>query len=304
MDLAKLFGDQRVLINQFFDQVGNFTNITKIVEFVALIENCQGTVYFTAIGKSGNVANNISQMLASIGFRSGFIDPIEAMHGGVGAIRKDDLVVIMSKSAQTVELLQLQLILKSKEIPIVAIVSNPNGTLLEKADYVIVLPVQQELCPFDLAPTTSTIIQLIFGNTVVAYLMNKTQLTRDNYALNHPAGRIGKRLTVRVKDVMRTGSALPICGPADVLADVLNVMNAKKCGCLIVVDNNKLLGILTEIPKDINLPLENIMSLNVQMIGPDIMACEVEKAEQIVVVDSEKNVLGLLLVQDLVQWGL
>ena len=213
-------------------------------------------------------------MFVSVGIRAMYVSPVDALHGDVGVMSGDDLLVLFSKSGQTAELLNLLPAARNKRVYTIAVVSNRDAAMARQCDTrcgaralaarrasrrlatqrarrrrrSIFLPLQKELCPFDLAPTTSSIVQLIFGNTVVAAIMDATQLTREQYALNHPAGRIGKRLTVKVDDVMKPAAECAVCAPGDKLLDVIGVMSAKRCGCLLVVEKpgQTLVGIFTD----------------------------------------------------------
>lgn len=325
--ISNLFEEQRFLINSFFDQL----EYDRVSEFVNLIYNTDqqgGIVYLTGMGKSGIMATNIARMLVSIGLRSMSLSSVDALHGDVGVLRQNDILIMMSRSGQTSELINLIPAIRNKKTYLVAIVSNPQGLIAKQADLFIHLPLQKELCPFDLAPTTSSIIQLIFGNTIVSILMRRIGLTREEYAKNHPAGRIGKRLTLLVDDIMKKNEDLPLARPNDIVLDQIDRMSAKLCGCLIITDQNqKLLGMFTDGDlrraiktyrnSALQMRLEEVMTVSPWSCTPDQKAYdamrEMERVDvsekksrikEMPVVDQENRVIGLVLLHDLVNCGL
>jgi len=323
--LEKIFHEQQVLVNYFFDNL-DYQHVDKFVD-ILLNRDPNGIIYLTGMGKSGIISNNISKMFVSIGIRSMFLSPVDALHGDVGVLRDQDILILFSRSGQTSELINLLPSARNKGSFLVAIVSNLDSMLAEQCDFTICLPLQKELCPFDLAPTTSSIIQLIFGNTIVAELMKKTGLTQEEYSKNHPAGRIGKRLTLSVKDIMKDINSTPISKPYDILIDQIDKMTSYLCGCLIIVDNqNKLLGIFTD--GDLRRAISTYGSLALQKPLLDLMtvdpcSCKKEqmafnamkemeredsqkkkRIKEMPVVDGNNKVDGLILLHDLVNYGL
>jgi arabinose-5-phosphate isomerase len=324
-----LFVEQQSLINYFFSNL----DYSKLNNFVNKLTSVNGLVLISGVGKSGFVAQNISQMLVSTGIRAMFLDPVNALHGDVGIISQNDLVLFFSRSGQTSELINLLPAIRNKKAYCIAIVSNTESTLAKICDEYIHLPLEKELCPFDLAPTTSSIIQLIFGNTIVAHLMQKNGLTKEQYAANHPAGRIGKRLTVKVEDVMRKHD-LPICHATDKLIDNISLMSSKRCGCLLICDTNdtidnkkKLIGIFTDgdLRRALELnganaldqPLANLMIPNPNTTQKEIMAFDAmqsmeaindttgKKRVSVLPVINDKGIIeGLISLHDLVAYGL
>lgn len=208
---------------------------------------CPGTIIFTGVGKSGFIAQKITQTLVSTGTKAVFLSPTDALHGDIGIVSAGDLLVCFSKSGATEELIRLVPYAKAKGARLVAITSV-LGSPLDKACHISVnLPLHRELCPFDLAPVTSTAIQMCFGDTAAIALMQAKHLTKEQYAMNHPAGRIGKRLILRVDDVMVSGDSLPLTSPAVLMPDVLVELSHKGCGCVLVADDDKnLKGIFTD----------------------------------------------------------
>jgi len=326
--MTDLIEEQQELINYFFDhferdQVSTFSSL--ILE----VSGSSGVIYFSGMGKSGLIARNISQMLVSIGIRAMYLSPVDALHGDLGVLTNLDMLVLLSRSGQTEELLNLLSPTKSKGCRIVTITSN-RDSLMANSPVVscsIYLPIHKELCPFDLAPTTSSVIQLLFGNIVVVDLMRRTNLTRAQYALNHPAGRIGKRLTLRVQDVMRKLEEVPLSSATDRLIDAIPKISSKGCGCLLIVDQLKLLGIFTDgdlrrtIEKDgsntLYLPMKAHMNAEPFCCREDQMAFECmqemerddpdqskKRIKEMPVLNEEHEVVGLLTLHELVRAGL
>ena len=318
------FIEQKSLIDYFFDNL-DYHQIDSFCQ--SIINHKDGIIFFTGMGKSGNISKNISDMLVSIGIRSMFLDPVNALHGDIGVLTDKDVLVLFSKSGQTTELIELLPVAKNKNAHIISIVSNPNGILSKQADQSVYLPLEKELCPFDLAPTTSAIIQLIFGNTIVSGLMNN--LTKTEYAMNHPAGRIGKRLLIKVSHVMRKFDSLAICHPNDLLIDKISLMSSKLCGNLLIISPiNELLGIFTDgdlrrtlQSKGHNVltePISHLMITDPITINQNIMAYDAMKimenintdghrkrVKELPVLDKRTNkLIGLVLLHDLIQYGL
>lgn len=209
--------------------------------------DCKGTVFFSGVGKSGFISQKISMTLVSTGTKSVFLNPTDALHGDIGIVGEDDLLVLFSKSGATEELLKLIPYAKAKGAKLVGVSSNQKSKLAELCEMHVYLPLERELCPFDLAPVTSTAIQMLFGDTCAVAVMQAKALTMDEYAMNHPAGRIGKRLILHVQDVMKPLAGLPLCGPEDKLVNVLVELSSKGCGCVLIVDGSmKLLGTFTD----------------------------------------------------------
>ncbi|KAJ6773715.1 hypothetical protein OIU79_017215 [Salix purpurea] len=190
--------------------------------------------------QSGFVANKISQTLISLGIRAGFLSAVDALHGDIGALSASDILVLFSKSGNTEELLRLVPCAKAKGAYLVSVTSVEGNALTAVCDMNVHLPLERELCPFDMAPVTSTAIQMVFGDTVATALMGDRNLTKEEYAANHPAGR-------SVKDVMKKQNELPICNEGDLIMEQLVELTSKGCGCLLVVDGGShLTGTFTD----------------------------------------------------------
>ncbi len=241
--LRDIFTSQRQFINYFFDHV----NLDDAEKVMASFLSCKGIVIFTGVGKSGIIADKLAKTLLSTGTKSLYLPASSAIHGDIGMVSQDDLVVVLSKSGKSPEILELAKIMKKRKIATMAWISDAGSSLSQIVDDAVTLPLQSEICPFGLAPTTSTAVQLIFGDIIAVALMKAKKFSLDQYALNHPGGAIGKMIAQSVSDVMIKGDQLPICYEADKIKDVLVELSNKRCGCLLVLDSNKKLsGIFTD----------------------------------------------------------
>ncbi|KAL4440560.1 hypothetical protein ABPG75_003561 [Micractinium tetrahymenae] len=265
--LQQLFRSQQRFINYFFDHL----DFAPIQQFCQACLECSGVVIFTGVGKSGLIAQKICQTLVSTGTKAVFLSPQDALHGDIGIISAHDLLVCFSKSGATEEILRLVPFARAKGARLVGITSQRGSELEGACDLAVHLPLERELCPFDLAPVTSTAIQMLFGDTVAIALMQAKHLTRDQYAMNHPAGRIGKRLILRVADVMLRNGKVPVVQPDMLMPQVLVELSSKSCGCVLVADEaQRLLGIFTD--GDLRRSLQQCGAA-----GRDIMSLRVEE---------------------------
>lgn len=314
--LKTLFADQRRYLNHFFDSV-DFASAQKILEKLLA---CQGVVIFSGVGKSGHIAEKISTTFLSTGTRSFYLSPGNALHGDIGFISPQDVFIALSKSGGSQELLDLLPHVQKKGAATVAVVTAPNSKLAKMCDLSVVLPVEREICPYDLAPTTSTAAQLIFGDCLAVALMQSKNFSVADFAANHPGGLLGRKITFRVADLMLKGEALPLCRPGDKLMDVLHELSAKRCGCLLVADEGRVLkGIFTDgdLRRAIELkgadalkmPVSELMTTGPKSISPAALAFEaVKRMEEdpsrlitVLPVLEEGRVMGLLRMHDILQ---
>ena len=180
---------------------------------IHLLASCSGKVVVAGVGKSGLVARKIASTLTSTGTAAVYLHPSDALHGDLGLVAPIDVVVLLSNSGETDELIAMLPHLKHRHVPIIAVVGNLNSSLARNADAVLDASVEHEACPLNLAPTTSTIVALAIGDALAATLMEVKGITSQDFALNHPAGRLGKRLTLRVSDLMHSGPDNPVVSP-------------------------------------------------------------------------------------------
>ena len=236
-----IFREQRGLIDFFFEHF----DASQADEFVNEIVECTGTVFFSGVGKSGFICHKIAMSLASIGVRAAFLSPLDALHGDIGNCGHGDLLVLFSKSGSTSELLAIIPGARSKNMKIISIICSQHSALSVKSDIAILLPLQRELCAYNLAPVTSTIVQLIFGDTITAAVMRKLKVTLESW-LNHPAGSIGRKLLLTVRDVMRTGKYLPRISSSSQISDAVLELTRTGVGCVLVTQGDFLQGVFTD----------------------------------------------------------
>jgi len=211
---------------------------------IATLDGCAGKVIVTGVGKSGVIAQKIAQTLTSTGTAAIFIHPSDAIHGSLGLIAKGDVVIALSNSGETEELLTMIPSLKARDIKVIAIVGNLDSTLACQADVVLEASVDREACPLNLAPTTSTTVALAIGDAIAMTVMELRGITESDFAINHPAGRLGKRLTLRVEDLMHES---PAVHPDTGWLDVVRLLSKHSLGAVNVVDEHDILiGIVTD----------------------------------------------------------
>lgn len=241
--LKDLFAEQRQYLDFFF----NTLDMEKAEKIFELCLQTKGMLVLAGIGKSGIVSEKIAMTLVSTGTKALYLPTTNFLHGDIGLVSQEDTMLLFSKSGETEELLNLLPFIKRRGAKVIAIVSSAQSRLANQSDLSICLPVEKELCPFDLAPTTSTEVQLLFGDVLAIALMKAKGFSLDAYGENHPSGNIGKKITTKVQDIMIQGNNVPLCSPEDRLGDVLVELSNKKCGCLIVVDKDKSFhGIFTD----------------------------------------------------------
>jgi arabinose-5-phosphate isomerase len=241
--LLELFRQQRSYLDHFFDNI----DLEMAQKILDAFFRCKGLIVFTGIGKSGIIAEKLAMTMISTGTKALYLPAVNALHGDIGIVSQDDIIVLISKSGETDELLQLIPYIRKKKASVVSFVSNAKSRLASAADYSISLPVEREICPFDLAPTTSAAIQLLFGDILAIALMKVKQFSLEDFAINHPSGLIGKKISLKVEDVMIKGDDLPLSNPNERLIDVLVELSNKRCGLLLVTDQDaKLQGIFTD----------------------------------------------------------
>ncbi len=241
--LKKLINRQRQYIEHFFDGL-SVKSAEKL--FKALL-HCQGTIYCTGVGKSGFIAQKVAATMVSTGTKALFIPPLDALHGDLGIVSSEDVFLMFSKSGETEELNTLLPYLKSRKIKVYSLTSNGASQLAVESDMHVCLPLERELCPFDLAPTTSMSIQLLFGDVLTVGLMKAKNFSLSEYAKNHPSGRIGRRAQYSVEDLMVPLDRCPLISQQESMRASIVELSSKRCGCVLVVGkDHKLEGILTD----------------------------------------------------------
>lgn len=292
-------------------------------QFACAIHNilhCEGRVVVTGMGKSGHIAGKIAATLASTGTPAFFVHPAEAAHGDLGMILPEDIVLALSHSGESSELLSILPALKYKGVSLIAICGRKQSTLAQQADILLHTAVRREACPLGLAPTTSTTVVLSLGDALAVALLEARGFTPDDFARSHPAGSLGKRLLLRVSDIMRGDDKLPLITPDTKLRDAIVKMSEKGMGMVLIAQDNRLLGIFTDgdlrrlFQKGVadlsEISMSQVMINNPLTITSDILAVEAldfmenKRIHSLIVVDDKQNIQGAVSMHDLLQAGI
>ncbi|NVK87216.1 MAG: KpsF/GutQ family sugar-phosphate isomerase [Gammaproteobacteria bacterium] len=280
---------------------------------------CDGRVVVTGMGKSGHIGNKIAATLASTGTPSFFVHPGEASHGDLGMITKGDVVLALSNSGETEEITAILPVIKRKNVPLISMTGNPTSTLARLADVNLDTSVDQEACTLNLAPTASTTAALVMGDALAITLLDARGFSPDDFALSHPGGSLGRKLLLKVDDIMHKGSDVPRVGETVLLKQALLEITEKRLGMTTVVNaEERLLGIFTDgdlrrsIERNVdftNTAIGQVMTRNCLTILPDMLAVEAvqimeqESISALVVTDSNGKVVGALNMHDLLKAG-
>ena len=286
---------------------------TQFSQAVTMMLNCQGRVIICGMGKSGIVGKKIAATLASTGTPSFFMHPGEAFHGDLGMVHKDDLLILISYSGETEEVIRLLPSLQSFGNQSIAIVGNPRSTLAENCHCVLDIAIDREVCPNNLAPTTSTTMTIAMGDALAVALMQCRDFQPQDFARFHPGGSLGRKLLTRVRDLMHKDN-LPFCRPDTSLQEAIAVMTQGRRGVVLVQDDHRLVGIFTDgdlrraMLQDaagmLSKTMSELMTANPKTISQDTMIVEAEermlrdKITLLVAVDDAENVVGLLEIYD------
>ncbi|EAI4132601.1 KpsF/GutQ family sugar-phosphate isomerase [Campylobacter jejuni] len=275
---------------------------------VNLMLNTKGRCIVSGMGKSGHIGAKIAATLASTGTPSFFIHPGEALHGDLGMLTSEDVLIAISNSGETEEILKIIPAIKKREIPLIVMCGKKNSTLVKQGDIFLNIAVEKEACPLQLAPMSSTTATLVMGDALAAALMKVRNFKPDDFALFHPGGSLGRKLLTKVKDLM-VSSNLPIVHPDTEFNDLVDVMTSGKLGLCVVLENEKLVGIITD--GDLRRALKasdkprfdfkakEIMSINPKVVDADAMVSEAEgimlkhKIKEIIV-GKEEKVVGII----------
>jgi arabinose-5-phosphate isomerase len=290
----------------------------EFVEACRLILACKGRVVVSGMGKSGHVARKIAATLASTGTPAFFVHPGEASHGDLGMILPQDVVLALSYSGETDELLVILPVIKRQGIPLVVITGNRRSSLAGLADICLDGSISCEACPLGLAPTTSTTVALVLGDALAIALLEARGFTSDDFARSHPAGALGRRLLLRISDVMHKGADIPRVAPQASLTSALMEMTRKHLGMTAVVDaDDRLLGVFTDgdlrralDDEDVDLrgvTVDDLMTRGPKTISADKLAAEAAQLMErhqihaLLVVDDDQRVVGALNIHDLLR---
>lgn len=280
---------------------------------------CKGRVVVTGMGKSGHIGKKIAATLASTGTPAFFVHPGEASHGDLGMITAGDVVIALSNSGTTAELITILPLLKLLAVPVIALTGNPASELATTADVHLNVSVSEEACPLNLAPTSSTTVTLVMGDALAIALLEARGFTANDFAMSHPGGALGRRLLLKIDSIMHTGDAIPSIALGSALSRALLEMSSKGLGMTAVVDQTGvLIGIFTDgdlrraIDRGIDIhssPIDDIMTRNCRTIRPGTMAAEAlrimedNKITVLVAVDGDNKPVGVIHTHDLLKAG-
>ncbi|MFT5675749.1 MAG: arabinose-5-phosphate isomerase [Paraglaciecola sp.] len=304
--------------NQAIKQLAQYID-SNFQQACELIMGCEGKVVVCGMGKSGHIGNKISATLASTGTPAFFMHPGEANHGDLGMLTKQDILLAISNSGETLELLALLPVVKRLGVAIIAMSKNPQSSLGKYADVNLCIKVEQEACSLGLAPTASTTATLVMGDALAIALLDARGFTQDDFAMSHPGGMLGRKLLLKLNDIMLHGERLPLVEPEQTISDVLLEISRKGLGMAGVVDNaGKLIGIFTDgdlrrvldARIDVhNVKISEVMTKNSVSADANMLAAEVlhimekHKINSLFVVDEEGLPTGAINMQILLQAG-
>ena len=305
-------------------QTATRLDAAAIERVVDLFAQCEGKVVILGVGKSGIIGQKIAATMTSAGTAALYLHPSDALHGGLGIVQTNDVVVVLSNSGETDEIVAMLPYLKNRGVAIVAIVGNVNSTLARRADVVLDASVDKEACPLNLAPTTSTTVSLAIGDALAMTVMKVKGLTPDDFAVNHPAGQLGKRLTLRVGDLMHRDGENPTIPTGSSWIEVVRAISKGGLGAVCVVDDEGCLaGIITDgdLRRAIErtnheslakLACDDFMTRKPVVATPELLAFDAlrlmeDRPRQISVlpvVNQDQLCVGLIRVHDIVRSGL
>ena len=300
---------------------GLIQNINEeFVKAIEVIYNSKGRVVLTGMGKSGLIARKIVATLNSTGTAAIFLHPTDALHGDLGMVRKEDVVILISKSGHTEEIKNLLPMLKRLKVTLIAMTGDPESSLSKQCDIFLNIGVKEEACPHDLAPTASTTVTLALGDALSVTLLKKRGFTAEDFAYLHPGGSLGKRLSLEIKEIMTKGDKIPLVKAEVSIKDVILEITSKRLGATSVVDSDGVLvGVITdgdlrrllERTLDIkDLKAKDIMSKNPKVIKPEYLASfaltqmENFKITTLIVIDNDNKPAGIIHLHDLINLGL
>ena len=292
----------------------------SIEKAVELIATCKGKLIITGVGKSGLVGSKIAATLASTGTSSFFLHPTEAMHGDLGMIGSDDMVLGISYSGESEELIQILPHLKRFNIPLIAMARNPESTLAKYADIFLNISIEKEACPLDIAPTSSTTLTMALGDALAVCLMKKRDFQKEDFASFHPGGSLGKQLFVKVDDLLQKQN-LPIVPQGTLLKDALISMSEGRLGSAIIVDKEKkVIGLLSDgdlrrYMMNENFSLETVVeevatlnpkhTKNKELLAVDALEyIETNKIQMLLVLNEDQTLYGALHIHALIEAGI
>ncbi|KZN58141.1 D-arabinose 5-phosphate isomerase [Pseudoalteromonas luteoviolacea CPMOR-1] len=298
-------------LNQYIDNT--FTQACE------LMLDCVGRVIVIGMGKSGHIGNKVAATLASTGTPSFFVHPGEASHGDLGMITADDVVLLISNSGETGEVVGIIPVIKRIGARVISMTGNPSSTMAQQADIHLCIKVSQEACPLGLAPTASTTATLVMGDALAVALLEARGFTADDFALSHPGGSLGKRLLLTLEDIMHKGTDVPMTPAGSSIKEALFEMSAKGLGMTAIIDENaQLCGLFTDgdlrrvIEQKVDLhndTIDSVMTICCTTASSDMLAAEAlnimekKRINGLIVIDENKHPIGALNTQDLLRAG-
>lgn len=290
------------------------------VQAIEILLNCKGRVVLTGMGKSGLIARKIVATLNSTGTPAIYLHPTDALHGDLGMVRKEDVVILLSKSGATEEIINLIPMFKRLGVKLIGMIGNSNSKLADEVDVNLLVDVKEEACPFDLAPTASTTATLVLGDALAVCLLQMRNFTAQDFAMLHPGGSLGKRLSLKISEIMIKDNRIPIVYENTSIKDAILEITSKRLGMTCVLNQGgHLSGIITdgdlrrllEKTLDIkNLIAKDLMTKNPKVINEDMLASfalqqmENYKITSLIVIDENQKPIGVVHLHDLVNLGL
>ncbi|MEW6684931.1 MAG: KpsF/GutQ family sugar-phosphate isomerase [Candidatus Edwardsbacteria bacterium] len=291
----------------------------SFTEAVNLILNCQGRVIVTGMGKSGIIGQKLAATLTSTGTPAHFLHPVEAMHGDLGVVGEKDLIIIISKSGETEEIYELLPTLKRLGVKIVSLVGNLNSPLVRMSDVALDVSVKEEACPLDLIPTSSTTAALVMSDALAVAVFSERNFQPEDFALLHPKGTLGRKVLLRVEDLMLKGKDIPVVSEKAKMKEAILEMTSKRGITTIVDKKGKLLGVITDgdlrrlldhYSKEIfSLPVTEVMNRSPKTITKEELAAKAAKLMEsyritaLIVIDNRKHPVGIIHLHDIMQAG-
>ena len=285
-------------------------------EVCQILKNCMGKVVLIGMGKSGHIAKKISSTLASTGTPAFYLHPAEAGHGDLGMISHDDVVIMISYSGESDEIISLLPGIKRMNVPIISMTGSAKSLIASSSDFHLDISVDNEACPNNLAPTSSTTATLVMGDAIAVSLISLNNFTSDDFAMSHPSGSLGRRLLTLVSSIMKSGEDIPKVTKEMLLIDSLLVMSEKALGMVLIAENEKLVGIFTDgdlrraLESNVDfqkLTIQDVMTKDCKSIEPQepaliaMQLMEKYSLNSLPVVDSSNNIVGAINMHTLIQ---
>jgi arabinose-5-phosphate isomerase len=318
-DARKVISIERKAIIELERRFNDVDFSGSFKQAVDAIFKCKGKIVITGIGKSGIIAQKIVATFNSTGTYSIFLHSADSIHGDLGIVREDDVVVLLSKSGDTNEVKQIIPTLRDLGVKMIGILGNTKSDLAEVCDIVIDASVKEEACPHNLAPTSSTTVALVIGDALAVSLLQKRNFRKEDFAFIHPGGSLGKKLLLKVEDIMATGDEVPVVKESTGMKDIIYAISSGRLGCAVVANGSTVKGIITDgdirrlLEKTLeikNLTAKDVMSKNPKLIPKETLAkralelMEGNKITSLIIADKKNKLQGILHIHKLIELGL